>query len=460
MGKKGKKSENRSQKVQRGTLWILALVSVLAITACGGEKMEKGVLSQQETVENEDTVLSFFYSGENTGWIGAMEELCEKFMKNYPDITIHMEYSSSESYTEELKAKEAAGEFPDVFEIENPYTFEKAGKLGVISREIGDLVENPIETEGKIYALPFYSTSYGIVYNQILFKKHNLQVPETYEEFLGVCRKLKEQGIAPLAVGGSEESSDLGWMNYFFLTEVQDKGEDWQADRLKGKVSFQDEDMKQALADFLNLMTGDFILEDSLNMSDNQIISQMINQKVAMYYGTPAMLTKIWEAYPKATDSGKTPMGEEIENDTSMMRLGWFYLPDEEGKSIVIDKIGSILSVSGECMEDRKKKEAAEEFLKFSFEKENYRKILQAMYGIPTTKDAVLYAAPAVQQGVLTDYRYAERSENFLGNMGTPESFQSDMKEILDALAANALEVEQAAKKLDESWDYAEKSEK
>ena len=109
--------------------------------------------------------------------------------------------------------------------------------------------------------------------------------------------------------------------------------------------------------------------------------------------------------------------------------------------------------------EDREKKEAAETFLKFCFEKDNYRKILQAMYGMPTTKDAVLYAAPAVQQGVLTDYRYAERSENFLGNMETPESFQADMKEILDNLAADIIGVDDAAKKLDEGWDDSERIE-
>lgn len=78
---------------------------------------------------------------------------------------------------------------------------------------------------------------------------------------------------------------------------------------------------------------------------------------------------------------------------------------------------------------------------------------------MPTTKDAVLYAAPAVQQGVLTDYRYAERSENFLGNLETPESFQADMKEILDKLAADIMSVDDAARQLDERWNDSEKIE-
>lgn len=434
---------------------IILALAVAALCACRQENIEPGMLSEPESEEADNVQLNLFYSGDNTGWIASMEELREEFMKAYPRINLNMEYSRSDSYTEELKTKEAIGEFPDVFEIENPYMFEEAGKLGVIDEEISDLIEDPIKINGKDYALPFYSTSYGIVYNKVIFKEYNLSVPKTYSEFLSLCKKLKSHGIAPLAVGGSEESSIFGWMNYFFLTEVEAEQNGWQERRTSGEVSFQDENMLQALEDFQDLMTGDYVLEYSVNMGDNQIISNMINQKVAMYYGTPEMLVKIWDAYPAAMDSGKTPLGEELENDTTQIRLGWFYLPDDHGKSIVINKIGSIWSVSAECMQDEKKKDAVNTFLKFCYEKDNYRKILQAMYGMPITKSAVLYAAPAVQQDVLTGYRYADRSDDYLGNFDTPEDFQIDMLNILDSLARNSIRTESAAQLLDESWEKA-----
>lgn len=46
-----------------------------------------------------------------------------------------------------------------------------------------------------------------------------------------------------------------------------------------------------------------------------------------------------------------------------------------------------------------------------------------------------------------------------MGNMETPESFQADMKEILDNLAADIIGVDDAAKKLDEGWDDSERIE-
>ena len=425
------------------------------LSACTSEKIEMGTLSEQHERQEKNTELVLFYSGENINWIAAMEELCETFMNENPDITLQMEYSGEGEYTEELKAKEAEGEFPDVFEINNVDMFQNADKLGNLGEEISSLVENPINVGGETYGLPFYSTSYGIVYNKVLFKKYGISVPRTYEEFLQVCERLKVEGIAPLAVGGNEHSADMGWMNYFFLTEVEKNNQNWQDKRSQGMVSFQDEDMKKALEDFQNLMVGDYILEDSINMGDNQIINHMINQEVAMYYGTPAMLAKIIDAYPRAVESDKTNTGEEIKNDTVQLRAGWFYLPDKEGNSVVIEKIGSIWSVSKECMEDKKKKEAAETFLEFCYRKENYRKVLQAMYAIPVTKSAVLYAAPTVQQGVLIDYRYAERSDEFLGNFNMPESFQEDMTKIFESVAMNTMSVETASELLNESWDKA-----
>lgn len=172
---------------------VVFLLVIMIFSACSSEEVEMGTLSEQTLNEEKKTELSLFYSGENINWIAAMEELCETFMSLHPDI----------------------------FEIDNIEMFEKAGKLGVLDETISSLVENPVIIDNETYALPFYSTSYGIVYNKVLFKKYGLSIPRTYEEFLQVCEFLENKGIAPLAVGGSEHSAAIGWMNYFFLTQVE-----------------------------------------------------------------------------------------------------------------------------------------------------------------------------------------------------------------------------------------------
>lgn len=441
------------QSIKIGAAVCAGILIFLAGCAEKAETVKKGKLTQLNEESQEDTVeLSILYTGENIGWTAAMEELCEGFMNAYPDIRVVTEHSNNGSYTEQLKAKEAIGEFPDIFEIEDPYMFQEADKLGIISPEIGELVKSPVQIGEEVYTLPFYDTSIGIIYNKVLFKRYGLSVPSTYEEFLEVCEILLQNGVAPLAVGGSHSDTNSNWMNYFFLTMVEEDNPGWQQKRKEGKVSFQDEDMEMALASYQELMRGPYILEDSINMNDNQIIVQLLNQKAAMFLAEPGMFTEILESYPMASESDKTPLGEELTEDPVMFRMGWFYMPDQYGKGIVIHKSGSQLAISRECAADSRKREAAELFLKFSFQKENYRKLLQAMYAMPTTKDAVLYAAPIVQQDLLTSYRYADKIETYLGNYETPENFLGDMEDILFSLATNTIYVETAARRLDQSW--------
>lgn len=445
---------------RRKGIIILILIGMLMFLAGCAEKEEgvkKGKLTQLSEDSQEDIVeLSILYTGENIGWTAAMEELCGRFMRTYPDIRVITEHSNNGSYTEQLKAKEAIGEFPDIFEIEDPYMFLEADKLGLISSDIGQLVKAPARVEEGIYALPFYDTSIGIIYNKVLFKKYGLLVPTTYDEFLEVCEVLLKNGVAPLAIGGSHSDANSNWLNYFFLTMVESENPGWQQKRRAGEVSFQDADMKEALRNYQELMRSPYILEDSINMNDNQIIVQLLNQKTAMFLSEPGMFTEILESYPMASESDKTPMGEELLEDSVTFRMGWFYMPDQYGKEIVIHKSGSQLAISKECAADNRKKEAAEQFLKFSYQKENYRKILQAMYAMPTTKDAVLYAAPIVQQELLISYRYADKIETYLGNYETPENFADDMESILFSLATNTIYVETAASRLDKSWDDAQ----
>lgn len=443
---------------EKTSAFILACLLVL-LAGCAEKKeaVEKGKLTQLNEESQEDAVeLSILYTGENIGWTAAMEELCENFMNVHPGIRVVTEHSSNGSYTEQLKAKEAVGEFPDIFEIEDPYMFQEAGKLGTISQEIGNMVKSPVLIDGEVYTLPFYDTSIGIIYNKVLFKKYGLSVPSTYDEFLEVCEILLENGVAPLAAGGSHSDTNSNWFNYFFLTMVEQENSGWQQKRQENKVSFRDADMQNALKSYQELMRSPYILEDSINMNDNQIIVKLLNQETAMFLAEPGMFTEILESYPMASESDKTPLGEELTEDPVMFRMGWFYMPDQHGNEVVIHKSGSQLAISRECAADSEKCKAAEQFLKFSYQKENYRKLLQAMYAMPTSKDAVLYAAPIVQQDLLTSYRYADKIETYLGNYETPENFTGDMENILFSLATNTIYVETAAGRLDQSWDDAQ----
>lgn len=77
--------------------------------------------------------------------------------------------------------------------------------LGAISSDLGKFAKNPVQVDSKIYTLPLYDTSIGIIYNQVIFKRYELSVPSTYEEFLEVCRVLQKNEVAPLINTGKAD---------------------------------------------------------------------------------------------------------------------------------------------------------------------------------------------------------------------------------------------------------------
>ena len=84
-----------------------------------------------------------------------------------------------------------------------------------------------------------------------------------------------------------------------------------QKENVKEEVKEEAESIHM-LEDLKELFSKGYILEDSENMTENQIVTRMTENQFAMIYAGPWLFTKIIDAYPMSTESDKTPLGEEI----------------------------------------------------------------------------------------------------------------------------------------------------
>jgi len=56
-----------------------------------------------------------------------------------------------------------------------------------------------LQSNGKMYGIPTSGMNVGgVLYNKEVFKRLNLAVPKTYDEFLALCEQLKAAGVTPL----------------------------------------------------------------------------------------------------------------------------------------------------------------------------------------------------------------------------------------------------------------------
>lgn len=442
---------------KKNLIHYITISALLLTLHPGGNAYAAEGTGEPQSPTGQPTELSIMYSGADVTWVAGMEELCEEFMEQNPDVIIHTENSAGATCENELKVKEALNEFPDIFELEDVKPFREAGKVGEIGEKVSRMVSDPVVYEDKVYGLPVYATTNGIIYNKNIFKKYGLEIPEDYEGFLKLCDTLRDKGVTPLALGGSQEEEMLYWLNYFFQKDVISGTPDWLEQRTAGKVSFSDPEFLEALRDYQELLGRDYFLEDSAYMTENQLVVKMVDNQFAMVYAGPWLFSKIIDAYPMSVELDRTELGEEIaqEDDPVTYRIGWFFLGDDRGKSVVLTENKAYWSVSADCMKDAKKKEAAEEFLTFFYTKKNYRSIIQGMYGLPVTTEAIIYPAHSAQQKLLKDYRYADKSTVYLGSTGAKGEFLEDTNTILGGLYRGEYGVEKAAEAMDEAWSRA-----
>ena len=407
----------------------------------------KGKAGERE-IPAEKTVLTVLYSRDDITWSLAMDDLCSKFEDANPDIRLVLQEPRNGSYEESLKVKEALDEFPDLFELQNVEQYVDNGRLGQIPCSISGLIESPRQIQGKIYTVPVYTTTYGIIYNQALFKRHGLSIPETYEEFLSLCGILRQNGIAPIICGGTKEDSIMYWLNYFYQKDVslrvRENGPDIP--------DFLEPEYQEMFDDYQELLTGENVLKDSVYMNDSQVISKFLDGKTAMYYAKPIFIANLIRSDPGCMSATSEDMEDEGAGEEGQVRLAWFFLPRKEGETVAATEIGSQFAISKECMEDPKRYQAVERFFQFLFEDENYREILKLVYGFQTTKKRILYPSPFVQQELIVDYRYAQKEEVFLSASYMSREFKDELAKVLYLLAGDSMDAGEAGEYLNLRW--------
>ncbi|MCU1528924.1 MAG: hypothetical protein JWP75_2687 [Frondihabitans sp.] len=181
----------------------LAAVSALILSGCSAS----GSGSSANTVS--------FLSWDNAA---TMKPVIAEFEKENPKITVQMSYAPPvPQYISKLQTELGAGTGPDVFIItaENKVQLEKDHFVKDLTNEpfvsnIASAAKETYTKDGKLYGIATSSWGGGILYNKALLAKVGYtQAPQTWDEFLTLCKKLKAAGITPFYEGGDGLSVSL-----------------------------------------------------------------------------------------------------------------------------------------------------------------------------------------------------------------------------------------------------------
>lgn len=230
-----------------------ALLTVLGSTACHRNTEEPviraEVLAESGGRAEERPVIHLWhiYGSDDDEAARIIEQLTAEAEETF-HITIETDTAENEGYKTKIKAAAAANELPDIF-----YTWSHeflkpmvdAGKVLEVSQyysedfaaHLNDAMMAGIRFDGGTYGLPLDNSVAMVYYNMNMMEEYGLAIPETWDEFLDVCRTFADHGIAPMPVGGNEPWTIAMYYDLLALREVGPQG---VADAAAGRTDYSD----------------------------------------------------------------------------------------------------------------------------------------------------------------------------------------------------------------------------
>jgi raffinose/stachyose/melibiose transport system substrate-binding protein len=325
----------------------------------------------------------------------------------------------------------------DIMQIKEPYAWAESGLIAALPQSLVQKVNTSCTVNGEAYGVCALGTTTGIVYNKTLFAQLGLSVPETYEEFLGICQTLKEHGIIPLGVGGKDLWHFEYWLNHFLRADILSRDPDFLAKCSSGERNWNDPLITDLLTHLNDLFRLGYVDESWPSTPDGALAFHMAEGQVAMVFSGP------WLA------SGALSIDPTLD-------LGWFYVPNSSGEIIAGDSLDVFWTISKGCANDATRYEAAVSLLEFFYSEGIYENLYTAMAGFSTLTDSNRDRAP--EAGILAEANLAhaqadQRISGYVGDENTPPGFEKKLLTLLSQMCAGELTVAETQALASQYWD-------
>lgn len=274
---------------------ILAAVVVAgslagALSACGGGDGGGGA---------SNTLTFFSWDNEQT-----MAPYIKKFEAENSGVKIKFSTAPPVAeYISTLQTRVLAGTAADVFYI----AAENKSKL-IEGKHVVDLTDEPFmanvakfnkdtySADGRVYGMSLSSWGAGILYNKdLLAKAGATTVPQTWDEFLDLCAKLKAAGVTPYLEALEGMSTPL---SAFLGAQSAGDGGTMDEKIFNGESSFA-QTWVQPLTEWKKLWDRNLVTKDVVGLKGEQVRDEFANGRVAMFPTGPWDITALRKAAPK-----------------------------------------------------------------------------------------------------------------------------------------------------------------
>lgn len=429
-------------------LLMLALTVVLA--GCGGKSNNGGQAAEDNenaADSNSKVTINFMHlwpAGSSAQQNKLVNDIITEYQNEHPNVTVKQEILENEQYKNKLKVISASNQLPDVGVTWAAGFLEPYAK-GNLFAPLDDLLSGDLNGQfvsgtteayafdNKTYALPIELNISPIYYNKAIFEKYNLEIPQTYDQFLQVVQTLTENGVAPIALGNKDRWTGSLW--YMYMADRLG-GADTLKNAINRTGTFEDPSLVQGAAEIQKLVDMNAFNKGFNGLSNDEGKSEFMNEQAAMY------MMGTWEL-PNFTTNPDIP--QEFKD-----KVGFFKFPSiEGGKGDSNSWVGGP-GVGLFVAENSKVKDEAKAFVNYFVQKWGEKSVVDAGV-IPATKvDTAKVELPQLYIDLLNELNNASNLTLFADVQLKPNAAQTHLN-MIQALFGKAVTPEEFAKKHEEA---------
>lgn len=218
-----------------------------------------------------------------------VRELGRRFQQAHPDIRVELLEMTNDVYHRWFSNWQEQD--VDLLWYFAGYQLEQLARAGDIAdisalweqqgwdQSFASLKES-VSTQGRNYALPLSYYHWGFFYKKSLFERYDLEPPKSWDEFLALCDRLKQEGITPLGLSTASDWPAASWFSYINLRL---NGLDFHLNLLHGHESYLDGRVTRVLRLWKSLIDKGYFMKASHDYQWQEVLPHVYRGKVGLY---------------------------------------------------------------------------------------------------------------------------------------------------------------------------------
>lgn len=272
-------------------LVVTAAMALTPLAGCGGDN---------QSTEKPKALTFWYYEEDDAAQTQAWRRAAKLF-QNKTGVKIRFERKSFTQIAQNSSQFLNSDQAPDIMESNRgngsagmlstlglltdlkPYV-ERYGwnkKVTGSNAALGKYNDKGIMDGDTWYGIPSYGELQRVYYNQNLFEKFGLQIPKTFDEFVNVCQKFKDQGVTPIAADAQEYGVMWLWWQLVSKNATPTFIDNWQL--YKGKVNWNSKILTDATNTINEWVKKGFISRNATGMKAEDTTQAFIKGEYPIY---------------------------------------------------------------------------------------------------------------------------------------------------------------------------------